>query len=400
MEISRLSLLEPEDRCEQLHMAITADSITLKCPSAKDSALYKEAWWRCAVVVGDAARANGCVVRPEMHDMLHMLVDWNVDQEVMDMLPTSVKLVIGDVGDPAALRSVVEGCNKIIYFSTARSSITVDLKRVDHQGVYNLSKGFQDYNNKLAQLRAGKSSKSKLLLAKFKSAESLNGCEVRKGTFFQDEATAKYDGGMDAKFEFSEWRCSYVFTRGYVDLSTKLSLPLGSTLDRYKGLILSIGGNGRSYVLILESGPTVRVPLSSFRPVNPADPPLDPFLIHTFTISFEPRRQLKGGYFRTAFGAHEHSATGIFEVNDRFATWIFITNCLTLLSVPFLFRIGASSVKNTCNNENWRQKICSVFSNKYDQARERTKNEQRIIDHLIDINEVYRFRPPSSPSLS
>ncbi|GJT68891.1 high chlorophyll fluorescence phenotype protein [Tanacetum coccineum] len=105
----------------------------------------------------------------------------NVDQEVMDMLPTSVKLVIGDVGDPAALRSVVEGCNKIIYFSTARSSITVDLKRVDHQGVYNLSKGFQDYNNKLAQLRAGKSSKSKLLLAKFKSAESLNGCEVRKG---------------------------------------------------------------------------------------------------------------------------------------------------------------------------------------------------------------------------
>nr|GEU88961.1 high chlorophyll fluorescence phenotype 173 [Tanacetum cinerariifolium] len=71
-------------------------------------------------------------------------------------------------------------------------------------------------------------------------------------------------------------------------------------------------GNGRSYVLILESGPTadasqskqyfsristkvgfcrVRVPFSSFRPVNPADPPLDPFLIHTLTIRFEPRRQ-------------------------------------------------------------------------------------------------------------
>ncbi|GJT72883.1 high chlorophyll fluorescence phenotype protein [Tanacetum coccineum] len=212
----------------------------------------------------------------------------------MLMLPTSVKLVIGDVGDPAALRSVVEGCNKIIYCATARSSITVDLNRVDHQGVYNLSKGFQDYNNKLAQLRAGKNSKSKLLLAKFKSAESLNGCEVRKGTYFQDEATAKYDGGMDTKFEFSESGdavfSGYVFTRGYVDLSTKLSLPLGSTLDRYEGLILSIGGNGRSYVLILESGPTVRVPLSSFRPVNLTDLPLDPFLIHTFTIRFEPRR--------------------------------------------------------------------------------------------------------------
>nr|GFB29445.1 high chlorophyll fluorescence phenotype 173 [Tanacetum cinerariifolium] len=113
-------------------------------------------------------------------------------------------------------------------------------------------------------------------------------------------------------FRLCYFAIGYVYTRGYVDLSTKLSLPLSSTLDRYEGLILLIGGNRRSYVLILESGPTtdashniqyisristkvrfcrVRVPLSSFRPVNPADPPLDPFLIHTFTIRFEPRRQ-------------------------------------------------------------------------------------------------------------
>ncbi|PWA38803.1 high chlorophyll fluorescence phenotype [Artemisia annua] len=270
------------------------------------------------LVIGATSRVGRIVVRKLMlRGYSVKALIRNADQEVMDMLPTSVKIVIGDVGDPAALRSAVEGCNKIIYCATARSSITVDLNRVDHQGVYNLSKAFQDYNNKLAQLRAGKSSKSKLTLAKFKSAESLKGWEVSKGTYFQDEAAAKYDGGMDAKFEFSESGdavfSGYVFTRGgYVDLSTKLSLPLGSTLDRYEGLILSIGGNGRSYVLILESGPTadasqtkqyfsristkvgfcrVRVPFSSFRPVNPADPPLDPFLIHTLTIRFEPRRQ-------------------------------------------------------------------------------------------------------------
>ncbi|PWA43129.1 high chlorophyll fluorescence phenotype [Artemisia annua] len=270
------------------------------------------------LVIGATSRVGRIVVRKLMlRGYSVKALIRNADQEVMDMLPTSVKIVIGDVGDPAALRSAVEGCNKIIYCATARSSITVDLNRVDHQGVYNLSKAFQDYNNKLAQLRAGKSSKSKLTLAKFKSAETLKGWEVSKGTYFQDEAAAKYDGGMDAKFEFSENGdavfSGYVFTRGgYVDLSTKLSLPLGSTLDRYEGLILSIGGNGRSYVLILESGPTadgsqskqyfsristkvgfcrVRVPFSSFRPVNPADPPLDPFLIHTLTIRFEPRRQ-------------------------------------------------------------------------------------------------------------
>ncbi|BAF07746.2 Os02g0137700, partial [Oryza sativa Japonica Group] len=36
----------------------------------------------------------------------------------------------------------------------------------------------------------------------------------------------------------------------------------------------------------------VRVPFSDFRPVNPQDPPLDPFLVHTLTIRFEPKKQV------------------------------------------------------------------------------------------------------------
>jgi len=112
-------------------------------------------------------------------------------------------------------------------------------------------------------------------------------------------------------------------------------------INRYEGLVLSVGGNGRSYVVILEAGPSsdmsqskqyfaristkagfcrvykassvllisltpfplffwlklwflgqVRVPFSAFRPVNPEDPPLDPFLVHTLTIRFEPKRQV------------------------------------------------------------------------------------------------------------
>lgn len=129
-------------------------------------------------------------------------------------------------------------------------------------------------------------------------------------------------------------------------------------LVRYEGLVLSVGGNGRSYVLILEAGPSadrsqsklyfarfstkvgfcrvrpsyflvncwilifpiisfviifgkpecilhnsplqkwqVRVPFSSFRPVKPDDPPMDPFLVHTMTIRFEPRRQVFPWWF-------------------------------------------------------------------------------------------------------
>lgn len=66
-----------------------------------------------------------------------------VEQDVLDMLPTSVEVVSGDVGDPASLKAAVEGCNKIIYCATARSSITGDLNRVDNQGVYNVAKAFQ-----------------------------------------------------------------------------------------------------------------------------------------------------------------------------------------------------------------------------------------------------------------
>lgn len=270
------------------------------------------------LVVGATSRVGRIVVRKLMlRGYTVKALVRKAEPEVVDMLPRSVELVTGDVGDPSSLKNAVQGCNKIIYCATARSSITGDLIRVDHQGVYNLTKALQDYNNKLAQQRAGKSSKSKLLMAKFKSEDSLKGWEIRQGTYFQDVVVSKYDGGMDAKLEFTESGeavfSGYVFTRGgYVDLSRKLSLPLGYTLDRYEGLVFSVGGNGRSYVVILEAGPSadttqsklyfaristkagfcrVRVPFSSFRPVKPDDPPLDPFLAHTLTIRFEPRRQ-------------------------------------------------------------------------------------------------------------
>lgn len=65
------------------------------------------------------------------------------DQDVVDTLPRSVEVVVGDVGEPSTIQAAVEGCNKIIYCATARSTITADLTRVDYQGVYNVCKAFQ-----------------------------------------------------------------------------------------------------------------------------------------------------------------------------------------------------------------------------------------------------------------
>ena len=67
------------------------------------------------------------------------------DEEVISMLPRSVDIVVGDVGEPSTLKFAVESCSKIIYCATARSTITADLVRVDHLGVYNLTKAFQVY---------------------------------------------------------------------------------------------------------------------------------------------------------------------------------------------------------------------------------------------------------------
>ncbi|KAH0461502.1 hypothetical protein IEQ34_009077 [Dendrobium chrysotoxum] len=292
------------------------DSVLIRGPMCEFT--IPEAQDTTVLVVGATSRIGRILVRKLMLRgyKVKALVR-KADSEVIDMLPRSVNIVLGDVGEPSTLKTAIEGCNKIIYCATARSLITADLYRVDYRGVLIMQSAVQDYNNKLAQLRAGKSSKSKLLLAKFKSSKSLDGWEVRQGTYFQDVLAAKYDGGMDAKLEFIETGeavfSGYVFTRGgYVELSKRLSLPLGSTLDRYDGLLLSIGGNGRSFIVILEAGPLadtsqsklyfarmstkvgfcrVRIPFSSFRPVKPDDPLLDPFLVHTFTIRFEPRRQ-------------------------------------------------------------------------------------------------------------
>jgi hypothetical protein len=141
----------------------------------------------------------------------------------------------------------------------------------------------------------------------------------------------------------------------------KLSDLFCFLLDRYEGLLFSIGGDGKAYIVILEAGPSgdtsqsklyfarfttrvgfgrvgnfrsvkyfinrqvqclqisidlfyafessnnqgmqlfeiivlntmqFRIPFSAFRPVKPEDPPLDPFLVHTLRIRFEPRKQV------------------------------------------------------------------------------------------------------------
>lgn len=270
------------------------------------------------LVAGATSRVGRIVIRKlQLRGYKVKALVRNSNPETLEMLPRSVQIAVGDLGDPLTLKSAVEGCSKIIFCARARSSLTVDLNRVDRLGVYNLSKAFQDYNHRMSQARAGRSSKSKLLISKFSQPKEKDEWMVRQGTYFTDDIAVKFDGGMNAGLEMEEDGnavfSGYVFTRGgYVELAKKLALSPGVSLDRYEGLVLSVCGDGKIYNLILEAcsmdDPShkilyfarfttrlgysrIRIPFSSFRPMNPEDPALDPFSVHTLAIRFEPRKQ-------------------------------------------------------------------------------------------------------------
>lgn len=96
------------------------------------------------LVVGATSRIGRVVVRKLMlRGYTVKALVRKADDTAVDMLPRSIGIVFGDVGDPSTLKAAVQGCNKIIYCATARSAITGDLFRVDHRGVYNIAKAFQ-----------------------------------------------------------------------------------------------------------------------------------------------------------------------------------------------------------------------------------------------------------------
>ncbi|KAL9679252.1 hypothetical protein QQ045_017108 [Rhodiola kirilowii] len=96
------------------------------------------------LVVGATSRIGTIVIRKLMlRGYTVKALVRKADPDIVGMLPRSVEIVVGDVGEPATLKAAVEGCNKIIYCATARSTITGDLNRVDHLGVYNITKALQ-----------------------------------------------------------------------------------------------------------------------------------------------------------------------------------------------------------------------------------------------------------------
>ncbi|GBG88070.1 hypothetical protein CBR_g46441 [Chara braunii] len=309
-QLGQLATSRPEDQYESV--LIGGPMCDFDVPSAQ---------FTTVLVAGATGRVGRVIVRKLL------LRGYNVkalvreaDAATKEMLPTSVEIVEGDLGDPATLKAAVAGCTKVICCVAARSVLSGDLARVDHLGVYNLSKALLDLNHELAQRRAGRSSKSKLTLFKFSktAAETMDGWELREGRTEYDQVASRFDGGMDASLEYGESGngvfSGFVFTRGgYVEMHREFRVPDGSSLRRFEGLLLRVCGDGKPYSLILETAADgeesserkqyfarfntrlgysrVRIPFSLFRPMSPSSPPFDPDLVQSMAIRFEPRKQ-------------------------------------------------------------------------------------------------------------
>lgn len=134
-QISRTVRTDDEEALDLLGLREGGPMCEFAIPGAQNTTV---------LVVGATSRIGRIVVRKLMlRGYTVKALVRNLDSQVVDMLPRSVEIVTGDVGDPSSLKDAVEGCNKVIYCATARSPITADLYRVDHCGVYNLSKALQ-----------------------------------------------------------------------------------------------------------------------------------------------------------------------------------------------------------------------------------------------------------------
>lgn len=64
------------------------------------------------------------------------------DQAALEAIPQSVAVVKGDIGDYSACLEAMQGCDKVISCVSARSDLTVDLRRVEEQGIQNLARAY------------------------------------------------------------------------------------------------------------------------------------------------------------------------------------------------------------------------------------------------------------------
>jgi uncharacterized protein YbjT (DUF2867 family) len=243
-----------------------------------------------------------------------------------DAIPQVVEIVYGDIGDYKACRKAVEGVDKVICCSAARTTLTADLNRVDDTGVTNLARAFLDARNAAARKSGTVAPSSKIDVADFQDetyhplwdVEHVGppDLELAKTGYYaqsrrrnknqaQDMAEAYIDEDDSLVFEGA------VYSRdGYAQVGAPLQeLPHGKSLSGTEGLVIRLLGDAHQYSAVVETADartytarfptrtgysTIRLPWNTFLAGKDVEDgcPLDPTDVSHISLRFEPKMKV------------------------------------------------------------------------------------------------------------
>lgn len=280
-----------------------------------------QASYTTVLVVGATGRVGRILVRKLLLRGYTVRALVRDSAESLDGIPSSVTVVRGDVGQYEKVKEAMEGVNKVVVCMRARSTFAFDVANVERDGIRNITKALLDINNQRAQRRAGRSAKSKVPLIKFKREGSMDNWDV-------DDLSVRQAGGMSEIINrlgvkpSTSWGVTdqghlgfdgTVFLKGDAQLSGPLNcLPKDINLADREGVTLRARGDGKRYGMVLRttSGDgqeqwyistfvarpawsALRLPFTSFRPLDPLGPPLDAAAVTRMGFRYESRGQPK-----------------------------------------------------------------------------------------------------------
>ncbi|EFN51818.1 hypothetical protein CHLNCDRAFT_59780 [Chlorella variabilis] len=240
-----------------------------------------------------------------------------------EAIPQSAELVYGDIGEYKSCRQAVEGVDKVICCSGARSTITADLSRVEEQGVSNLASAFLDAQNARARREGHLADVSKRELVDFKREQyhqawdirTLGKAEVEDGSSVEKPAKGRRRSAAERFAPRDVAECyvneddnlvfeGAVYSRsGLAEVGAQLQLADADTLAGCEGLVLRVRADEHPYTCVVRTASTlytckfntrpgyntVRLPFNTFRPASQEDLPLQPGDVEYIGFRFEPR---------------------------------------------------------------------------------------------------------------
>lgn len=240
-----------------------------------------------------------------------------------DAIPQVVEVVYGDIGDYKVCRAAVEGVDKVICCSAARTALTSDLNRVDDAGVANLARAFLDSRNAASRRAGSVAPSSKIDVADFKQEvyhplwdiEHVGPPDeqLAKTGFYAESRRRNLNKARDMAEAYIDEENALVFEGsvysrdGYAQVGAPLQdLPHGKSLQGTEGLVLRLKGDAHQYSAIVELADgqsyttkfstrngysVVRLPWSTFLPGKGAEDsvPLDPAAVAHLSLRFDPK---------------------------------------------------------------------------------------------------------------